>query len=190
MLLALGSPLAAQVAGVPVAAGGLPRGVTVEALAGFPEEAGDVWAGALGGRAGRWGATATVASVPEGDGRALGWGVLGEALVVHDATSPFQVLAFAGVGNRPDEWRVPVGASLGFRVPLPLVTIVPWLAPRLQYADRDGGTDGWDGALGGGLDVRLGSGLGVRAAYDIIFLEGRDERTFGLGLSWTFDPGS
>ena len=40
-----------------------------------------------------------------------------------------------------------------------------------------------------GLSVTLLNGLGVRAAYDRVFLTGNDLSTFGVGVFFSFDTG-
>lgn len=162
----------------------MPRGITFEVGPAFPRDDGRTWwAGSVAYGTGRLGGTV---SAMTGSGRD-GWGLLGEAVLARRPTSPFQLLAFGGVGNSdPGGLRVPVGASAGFRLVLPHVTVTPWLAPRAQF---EGDDDRLRGALGGGLDARFRAGLGLRAAYDVIFRDGRDDRTFALGFSWTFDLG-
>lgn len=194
LLLLVAAPLGAQVRGVPIAAGGVPVGLSGSLDVAFPEAAfggGTAWAASLslGGR--RLAATATTALVNHVDADAArAYGVRGELVLLRATAHPFQVLAFAGagtaeVGDAGREWRIPVGVSFAFRAPTPVATFVPWLAGRGQWVELPGDGDAYAG-VGGGIDVTWRSRVGLRAAYDRLLRPGDDEATFGLGLTYTF----
>ena len=122
------------------------------------------------------------------------FGLRGELVLVRSATHPFQLLAFGGAGtvdagDAAAEWRIPAGMSFAFRMPAPVVALVPWIAARVQWHATDGATDAFAG-LGGGLDLTIHERLGLRAAYDRLLRPDDDEATFGLGLTYTFTSGS
>ena len=198
LLLALvAGPARAQVRGLPIAASGAPQGVSAALEMAFPGDAlggGTVWATSVALQRGCVGAVATGALVDHASapGRAA-FGLRGEVLLRRSATSPFQWLAFVGagtseLGDAGREWRIPAGVSFAFRAPTPIVTIVPWLAARAQWTVRDQATDARAG-VGAGLDLTWRAGFGVRASYDRLLLDGTDETTFGLGLTYTFTSG-
>lgn len=198
VLLALAAgPGQAQVRGLPIVASGEPEGVGAALEMAFPGDAlggGTVWATSVALRRGRWGAVATGALVDHASapGRAA-FGLRAEALLHRSTTSPFQLLAFAGAGTteRGDagrEWRIPAGMSFAFRAPTPIVTLVPWLATRVQWTVLDDAADARAG-VGAGLDMTWRERYGVRASYDRLLLDGTDETTFGLGLTYTFTSG-
>lgn len=187
----------AQVRGLPIVASGAPQGVSAALEMAFPGEVlggGTVWATSLALRHGRFGAVATGALVDHASTPAgAAFGLRSEAQLYRSATSPFQLLAFAGVGTTEPgdagrEWRIPVGASFAFRAPTPIVTFVPWLAARAQWTVLDDATDAHAG-IGAGLDLTWHERYGVRASYDRLLLDGTDETTFGLGLTYTFTSG-
>ena len=55
--------------------------------------------------------------------------------------------------------------------------------------------DGWAGnsavrfGWSAGINLSLLNGLGVRAAYDRIFVTDNTLSTFGIGVYYSFDPG-
>jgi len=187
----------AQVRGVPIAASGAPEGVSAALVVAFPDDAlggGTAWAASVALQHGRLGAVATGALVDGASAPAeAAFGLRAEVLLVRSATSPFQVLAFTGagtteLGDTAREWRIPAGVSFAFRVPTPVVTLVPWLATRVQWTVLDDITDARAG-IGAGIDMTWRARYGVRASYDRLLLDGTDETTFGLGLTYTFTSG-
>jgi hypothetical protein len=196
-LLLAASPLGAQVRGLPVAAGGVPAGVSAALDMAFPDGTlggGTAWGTTLAFGTGRLGVAATGALVNAASAPArAAFGLRGEWMLVRSATSPFQLLALAGagtidLGDAGREWRVPAGASFGFRTDTPVGTLLPWLSARAQWIDLAGDAGVYAG-FGGGLDVTWRGRLGLRAAYDRLLRPGGDEATFGLGLTYTFTPG-
>lgn len=198
LLLAIATSLGhAQVRGVPIAASGAPEGVGAALVLAFPGDAlggGTAWAASVALQHGRLGAVATGALVDGASAPAeAAFGLRAEVLLVRSATSPFQVLAFTGagtteLGDAAREWRIPTGVSFAFRVPTPVVTLVPWLATRVQWTVLDDVTDARAG-IGAGIDMTWRARYGVRASYDRLLLDGTDETAFGLGLTYTFTSG-
>jgi hypothetical protein len=193
----LSSGLAAQVRGLPVAAGSAPPGVAVSLDMGFPGDAlggGTTWAATLAFGKGRFGLSGTGALVNHVSAPAqAAFGARGELLLARSATSPFQLLGFAGagtmdLGDAGREWRIPAGMSFAFRAPTPVATFVSWLSARAQWTVLDGATEASPG-FGAGIDVTWRERYGVRAAYDRLLRDGTDETTFGLGLTYTFTSG-
>ena len=198
LLLALATrPGQAQVRGVPIAAAGAPEGLSAALELAFPGDAlggGTAWAASVALQHGRFGATVIGAMV---DGASTSnesaFGLRADVLLVRSATSPFQLLAFAGAGTTEPgdagrEWRIPAGVSFAFRMPTPIVTLVPWLATRVQWTVLDDVTDARAG-IGAGIDMTWRARYGLRASYDRLLLDGTDETTFGLGLTYTFTSG-
>ena len=197
LLAVLWAPLPAQVRGLPIAAGSAPPGVGVSLDMGFPGNelgGGTAWAATLAYRTGRFGISGTRALVNHALADAEpAFGALGELVFVRSATSPFQLLGFAGAGTMDldgagREWRIPAGMSFAFRAPTPVATFVSWLSARAQWTVLDGATETSPG-IGAGIDVTWRERYGVRAAYDRLLRDGTDETTFGLGLTYTFTSG-
>jgi hypothetical protein len=193
----LAGPAAAQVRGLPIAAGGAPPGVGVSLDVGFPGDVlggGTAWAATLSVRQGRFGLAGTGALVDHAAAPAeAAFGARGEFVLVRSATSPFQLLGFVGAGTialegAGREWRLPAGMSFAFRAPTPVATFVSWLSARAQWTVLDGATETRAG-FGAGIDVTWRERYGMRAAYDRLLRDGADETTFGLGLTYTFTPG-
>lgn len=197
-LVLAAAPLAGQTPGLPVFAGGTLRGAELGAAAGFTPAGGPVGDASalvttlsLGvSRLGVQGA-AGVLDPGGGTSAALAAGALGSVrLVAGGIHSPLSVDLIAGYGiwNGPETlYRHAVaGASFILAIPTPLVSIRPWLAPRLDWRSINP-TDGTelDRALGGsaGVDLRFLPGLALRAAWDKV--EGT-ERTIGFGAAWNF----
>lgn len=194
-----------QVRGIPVYNSGIPSGIGVYGDVGLPnEDAGKGTALAVSGRGGfgPFGATAILSTFnPEGPGdsklsvgASLNYKVFGGPLI------PLSVTLQGGIGySKPDidllpdldlsELRFPVGLGFALTIPNPALAVKPWLAPRLDIVRVSGGgtsTTTTNFGLGGGLELNLLSGLGVHAAYDLVFAEGRDPGVFGFGAHYTF----
>lgn len=179
----------AQVRGFPLYAVPVPRGVTLGADLGFATD--DFCPGTcVGGSAamglGRFGLSAMLAN--------SGFGGLVTLTVLQPVRSPFAVVLQGGVSGRLSggALQVPFGAGFSVSIPTPVVSMQAWLGARGQYMDPG---DGWDGSgavhagLSAGLDFTLLNGLGVRAAYDRVFIANNNPSTFGVGVFFSFDPG-
>lgn len=197
-LVLAAAPAAAQTPGLPVFGGGGLRGIELGAAVGFAD------AGSPVGEATTFVGTLTVGiqrvSVqgavglldPAGPTSAdLAGGALASVRVISGGVhSPLSVDLLGGVGvyNGPETlYRHAVaGASFILAMPTPVVSIRPWLAPRVDWRSIDP-TDGseLDRVLGGsaGVDLRFLGGPSLRFAWDKI--EGA-EHTIGIGAAWHF----
>jgi hypothetical protein len=207
LALTLGaSPARAQNPGLPVYNQGVPRGIGLYGDVGFPnDEAGGGTVFGVTGRGGfgPLGVTATLSSFdqdgPGGSdvsvGGTLSYKLLGGPLV------PLSVTLQGGVsylklseGFLPDEevssYRFPIGVGFALVIPNPVLSIHPWLAPRVDITYQKAGdasnTDTNFG-LSGGLEFNLLNGFGIQAAYDRVFAKDvADPATFGIGAHYAF----
>jgi hypothetical protein len=190
ILMAAGAPGAqSQVRGFPLYAVQVPRGVTIGADVAFPndEYCPSVCAGGTASVGfGRVGVSATVAS--------SGFGGLVTVALLQAERSPFALVLQGGAAGTTTSgvFQAPFGAGFSVWIPTPLVSLQPWIGFRGQYMYPG---DGWEGdgavhaGFSAGLGVTLLSGLGIRAAYDRVFLAGNDLSTFGVGVFFSFDTG-
>jgi hypothetical protein len=180
--------LAAQAPGVPVRNPGWSTGITLGAAIGLSRAT--VVAGGPGRTATGYSMAATAglgplgvgASVtrfdpPGGIGSSTWLGGTAEVKVFGGPLVPLTVLlsggyatAGKGAGGSTSNRR-PSRATLGLvgslSIPIPVLAVVPWLAPRIErIADWLPGTAGTRGAISGGIDFRSLGGFTVRAAYD------------------------
>ena len=72
----------------------------------------------------------------------------------------------SGPGDHPYRATLGVGAALS--IPIPVLAIVPWIAPRIEHSGNRpaGGYGGTKGAISAGIDFRTLGGFVVRTAYD------------------------
>jgi hypothetical protein len=207
LALTLGaSPLRAQNPGLPVYNFGVPRGIGVYGDVAFPNDAaggGTVYG--ITGRAGLGpvGVTATLSSFnadgPGGSdvsvGGTLNYKLLGGPLVPLSVTLQGGISYFKpGEGFLPGvettAYHLPFGLGFALVIPNPVLSIHPWLAPRVdishQTSDAGSNTDTNFG-LSGGLELNFLNGFGVHAAYDRVFAKDlTDPSTFGVGVHYTF----
>lgn len=190
ILLAAGAPRAqAQVRGFPLYAVQVPRGITLGADVAFPDD--DYCPGACaGGTAsmgfGRVGVSASAAT--------SGFGGLATVTLVGAERSPFSLVLQGGASGTTNSgvFQAPFGTGFSVWIPTPVVSLQPWIGFRGQYMNPGNGWDGGGAVHAGfsaGIGVTLLSGLGVRAAYDRLFLTGNDLSTFGVGVFFSFDTG-
>jgi hypothetical protein len=207
LALALGAaPARAQNPGLPVYNQGVPRGIALYGDVGFPnDEAGSGTVFGVTGRGGfgPLGVTATLSSFDQdgpGGGNAsvggtLNYKLLGGPLV------PLSVTLQGGVsylkrsgGLLPNQdvsaYRFPVGIGFALVIPNPVLSIHPWLAPRVDVDYRKaGGASNTETNFGlsGGLELNLLNGFGIHAAYDRVFAKDvADPATFGIGAHYAF----
>lgn len=207
LALALGaSPARAQNPGLPVYNQGVPRGIALYGDVGFPnDEAGGGTVFGVTGRGGfgPLGVTATLSSFDQegpggGDasvGGTLNYKLLGGPLV------PLSVTLQGGVsylklsdGFLPGEdvsaYRFPIGIGFALVIPNPVLSIHPWLAPRVDIAYQkagDASNTETNFGLSGGLEFNLLNGFGIHAAYDRVFAKDvADPATFGIGAHYAF----
>jgi hypothetical protein len=200
------SPLRAQNPGLPVYNFGVPRGIAVYGDLGFPNAAaGKGTAYGVTGRAGFGpiGATATLSALnPKGPagsdvsvGGTLNYKLIGGPLVPLSVTLQGGVsYAKPGEGFLPGQeitsYHVPVGVGFALVIPNPVLSIRPWLAPRVDvlYQKAGGASDTETNfGLSGGLELNLLNGFGLHAAYDRVFAKDiADPGTFGVGAHYGF----
>lgn len=201
-----GSPARAQNPGLPVYNMGVPRGLGLYGDVGFLNDvAGGGKAYGVTARAGVGlvGATATLSSLnPDGPGGSdvsvggtLNYRLLGGPLVPLSVTLQGGVsYAKPGEGLLPGQeitaYRFPVGIGFALVIPNPVLSIHPWLAPRVDVAyQKAGGASDTETNFGlsGGIELNLLNGFGVQAAYDRVFAKDvADPATFGIGAHYAF----
>ena len=207
LALALGAaPARAQNPGLPVYNQGVPRGIALYGDVGFPnDEAGG--GPAYGVPAGRVRPRSAPRprcrrSIPRrragsdvSVGGTLNYKLLGGPLV------PLSVTLQGGVSYaKPDEgflpgedvsaYHFPIGIGFALVIPNPVLSIHPWLAPRVDIAyTKAGGASNTETNFGlcGGLELNLLNGFGIHAAYDRVFAKDvADPATFGIGAHYAF----
>ncbi len=197
---------AAQARGVPVRGAGIGQGLGLGADVGFgrKELAGGVEersravavSGTLG--FGPFGASVGVSrssldsnSGPTRDHTTL---MLGAAVTVFGGPLvPLKVSWQGGVDRSMDTgadqpWRGHLGVGATLTIPATVVSIRPWIAPRIEYLGNQPGSEA-KGALSAGIDLGLLNGLGLRVSYDSRL--GWDHGTgrapgIGVGASYHF----
>jgi len=202
--------LDAQVAGLPVRNAGITRGLTLAAEAGFPNEASGMGttygaSGAIG--FGRLGLGASVArldlagqeAVPAVAG-SLNLRLIGGPLVPFSATlqagvGRWSATLFTNMGSGPIQLdatylTVPVGLGLAWTIATPVVSLKPWLAPRVHVSRRTldgvaGASQQTDAALSGGIDLAFINGIALRGAYDRVNTDGPDASVWSVGLGYS-----
>lgn len=176
--------LAAQAPGVPQHPGSHRPGAELGVLIGFNDDTeaalrGTSYAASLGLGAGRFGLTATAGFVAlEEDRRRSTLGALGTFHLYGDGVqTPLTLGLFGGFGWMPasegleDALRhVPLGLSAALTLATPLVSLRPWVAPRLDVAWVDTAASERAEKLGfsGGIDLRFPGGLSLRALGDYV----------------------
>lgn len=87
-------------------------------------------------------------------------------------------------------YHFPIGVGFALVIPNPMLSIHPWLAPRVDISYRKaGGASNTETNFGlsGGLELNLLNGFGVQAAYDRVFASDvADPGTFGIGAHYAF----
>lgn len=209
--LALAAPVAAQTPGLAIHGAGLPTGVHVGATAGvagastWPGD-GVTVAGLVGYSGDRFGIVGSVGRIDfDGDlfESSITGGVRGVFRVFGGGVDmPLQVDAFAGYGRfdepEPDcidcskpwssrgTWQAPAGLALTLDLPTAVVSIRPWLAPRVQLQTEVTGDVGRDELFWGasaGIDLRFLGGLGLSIAWDKVE---ETDQIIGFGLTYRF----
>lgn len=93
-----------------------------------------------------------------------------------------------GSSERP--WRGSVGLGAALTIPLPVLAITPWLAPRADYLGRQPVSGSRvKAAFAAGVDLGLLNGVVIRAAYDSrIGWEPADDAPAGIsfGVGYRF----
>lgn len=212
LALALGAaPVRAQNPGLPVYNQGVPRGIALYGDVGFPnDEAGGglAYGASLRAGFGPIGATGTLSALnPDGPagadvavGGTLNYKLLGGPLVPLSVTlqagvsyaKPGRDVPLPGIPGISEFtlYHVPIGIGFALVIPNPVLSIHPWLAPRVDIAyAKAGGASNTETNFGlsGGLELNLLNGFGLQAAYDRVFAKDvADPATFGLGAHYAF----
>ncbi len=193
LITLLAAPVAAQVRGLPVVNNGIPTGIGLAADVGFANQNADKGttvgvSAAVGlGFVGISGAVSrTEPDIgPSGYSQAVSasLNILGGPLV------PIRVTVMGGVG----QWkygtetvrRIPVSLGLSATIPIPALSIKPWIAPRVERitTTNAGGDNRF--AIAGGIDLAMLNGLSFRAAYDRTFVYSSHPAilSFGIGFA-------
>lgn len=196
ILLLSASPVLGQTPGLPVYGGGFSPTIELEGLVGFPE--GETPSGkgtTFGARGtlafGRFGVSATVATFnPSAVGNSqVAYGAMVGLKVIGAPLSPFALYLQGGAGGMDNQGadssqvQIPVGIAATLVIPTPIISIKPWVAPRLHVVRTSvagGSTSESEFAIGAGVDLTLLGGISFRAAYDRI----KDQDgTLGLSLA-------
>lgn len=186
------APLSAQVRGLPVVNNGVPTGIGLAADVGFANQ--DF------GKATTFGVSAAVGlgfvgiggavSRTEPDNGPSGYSqavsaslnILGGPLV------PIRVTVLGGVG----QWKagsetvrhIPVSIGLSATIPIPALSIKPWIAPRFDRVSvTNGGSDNRF-AIAGGVELAMLNGLSLRASYDRLFVSNIKPGIFSVGVGF------
>jgi hypothetical protein len=190
ILLAGAAPEArSQVRGFPLYAVQVPRGITVTGDIAFASDGfcpGTCAGVGVAGGFGRVGASAAVAT--------SGFGGLVTLSLLPPGRGPFGLVLQGGAAGTTSSglFQAPFGAGFSIWIPTPIVSVQSWVGFRGQYMNPG---NGWEGAgavhpgLSAGLGFTLLNGLGLRAAYDRVFIANNTLSTFGVGVFFSFDPG-
>lgn len=191
-LAAAASPMAAQAPMVPLHGGPIQPGAELSVTAGFNEDEvaelrGTSYAATFGYGFGRLGLAATAGTFDAEAGRSRG--TLGAMATLHlygdGITHPLTLGLFGGAGwmaesdlGKDEVRHFPLGATAGLTIATPVLSIRPWLAPRLDVVSCDP-PDAQDTAalcrdpgsrfgLSAGIDLRFPGGFALRALSDYV----------------------
>ena len=122
-----------------------------------------------------------VKAASESDIIALPADASGQALFVPKPLLPGETL---------HAYHFPIGIGFALVIPNPVLSIHPWLAPRVDISRLSTESDAETSTnfgLSGGIELNLLNGFGVQAAYDRVFSDASDDpTTFGIGVHYTF----
>ena len=190
ILLAGAAPEAwSQVRGFPLYAVPVPRGITLAADVAFASDdfcPGTCAGVGVAGGFGRVGMSASVAT--------SGYGGLVTLSLLAAGPRPFDLVLQGGAAGTASGglFQALFGTGFSVWIPTPVVSLQSWVGIRGQYMNPGNGWEG-DGAVHVGLSAGLGftllNGLGVRAAYDRVFIASNNLSTFGVGVFFSFDTG-
>ena len=183
----LGAAASAQDAAVPIRNAGVTQGITIGADLGFGRLKRSGTAGddrsraiALGGSAGFGPVGITIAvsrvtldpAVGGNQGRSVLTGSA-QFTVIGGPLVPLKIVWQAGAdrsltdGGSGSPWRGWAGLGAALSIPAAVLSIKPWIAPRLDYIGNRPVTGGRiKAALSAGIDLGLLNGWGLRAGYD------------------------
>lgn len=193
MIILAASPVAAQARGLVVVNNGVPTGIGLAVDAAF--------ANADFGKATTVGASAAVGLGFVGVGGSVSrtnpsvgddtWSqslsaslnLLGGPLV------PIRVTVLGGVG----QWKsgaetvrhIPISLGLSATIPIPALSIKPWIAPRFDRMTITNGNSDNHFAIAGGIELAMVNGLSFRASYDRLLVSNATPAilSFGIGFA-------
>lgn len=107
---------------------------------------------------------------------------------------PLKVSWQAGVDKALDDtgsgkpWRGHVGVGAALTIPAAVVSIRPWIAPRLDYLkDQPVSGPRVKGSLSAGIDLGMLNGLGLRVGYDSrIGWDNGNRRASGISIGASY----
>jgi hypothetical protein len=191
-LAAAAAPLAAQAPMLPLHGGPIQPGAELSVTVGFPDDEvaelrGTSYAASFGYGLGRVGLSATAGTFDAKEGRSRR--TLGALATLHlygdGITHPLTVGLFGGAGWMAESdlgddvvRHFPVGATAALTIATPVLSIRPWLAPRLDVLScdppnaQDIAALCWDTGtrfgLSAGIDLRFPGGFALRALSDYV----------------------
>lgn len=195
----LAAQAGAQVTGLPVHNGGISRGLTIGAEAGFPNAAYGKGT-AFGGRAalglGSFGVSGVIASYnPRGPGGSqTGVGGYLDFKVFGGPLIPLSVTLQGGAEYMKQRGvkvlHSPIGLGIALKIPNPALAIKPWIAPRVDVVRVSGSGISTNTTtkfgISGGIDFSLLGGIGFGVAYDRTSRDGGGHPSvFSVGVNYT-----
>lgn len=211
-LALLGAPAAAlaQPPGIAHRNAGVARGLQLAIEAGFPDDAvtvGTAFGATAAVGVGVVGLTATVTTWEADYGfgaepsREFGYGATANLRLFGGPLVPLSITLQAGAARWTETiliddivWdetitTVPVGLGFALTIPSPILSLKPWLAPRIQWTERSEVGRRSDPALSGGIDLGFINGASLRGAYDRIFTDGGDRTVWSVGIAHSLRMG-
>lgn len=184
LLAALAGSARAQLASVPVYGGGVTPLLEAGAQLAFPgsdsrtgEGVVAVVTGSVG--IGRLGVAASAGRfLASGDGSDRNtYGVLAGVKLIGGDFTPLSIYLQGGLGTMEDDdpdyqqYFIPLGIAATLTIPTPIISVKPWVAPRLDITRTTFQGDSDSNQVFGfsaGVDLTLLGGLSFRASYDYI----------------------
>jgi opacity protein-like surface antigen len=193
-LLAAASSARAQVVGLPVTNSGIFTGLGIRGEAGvansdYPKGTTFGITGILG--TGPFGVTATYANYnPDAAGDNIStYGGTANLRVFGGGLSPLSVTFQAGYGHAKVLGQgydhFPVGVGFAFKIPTPVLSLKPWVAPRADV--QHGSETKTKFGASAGVEFSLLSGFGGQVSYDWVDQgNGLKPGIWGVALQWVF----
>lgn len=209
-LVAAPGVLGAQLPGVAHRNAGVTRGLQLAVEAGFPNDqsyVGTAFGGSAAFGIGLVGITATATTwerdfgTVAGRDRSFGVGATGNLRLLGGPLVPLSITLQAGAARWTEPFpsgdviadetisAYPVGLGFALVIPSPIVSLKPWLAPRVQWTVLPGDERSTDVGVGGGIDLGFINGTSIRGAYDRVFIEGADRTVWSVGLAHSLRVG-
>jgi hypothetical protein len=109
---------------------------------------------------------------PEGPAEARLTAGVGAQVLMNPCPDPlsvssitFRIVTGAGVvhGEESNLWSVPVGIGAGWKLPIPIAHLEPWIVPHALWRQRAAKDNVWTGGLSAGFNLGIGEIFGLRA---------------------------